>query len=254
MFQYQARAERYEISQALLDCKMAEGSSVSDHVIELHGYVQRLEALGVPFPAKLGTDRILKSLPPSFTSFVMNFNIHGMNKTMAKLFTMLKVAEKDIQKDTNHVMMVKKTTHFKKQRSEPKNMGASKGVGPSHAPKKPKNPKAGPNADVDCFFCKEKGHWKMNYPKYLAEKLKKIGTSSLSIFDIHVIHVLLSGPQSNYWLFGTGSVANICNLIQELWKPRMLEKNEVTMCIENGARVLVVPVGIMPLHIPSGLN
>ena len=28
MFQQQARAERYEISQALLDCKMAEGSSV----------------------------------------------------------------------------------------------------------------------------------------------------------------------------------------------------------------------------------
>jgi hypothetical protein len=48
MFQQQARAERYEISQALLDCKMAEGSSVSAHVIKLHGYVQRLEALGVP--------------------------------------------------------------------------------------------------------------------------------------------------------------------------------------------------------------
>ena len=114
MFQQQARAERYEISQALLDCKMAEGSSVSAHVIKLHGYVQRLEALGVPIPVELGTDLVLKSLPPSFAGFVMNYNMHGMNKTLAELFAMLKVAEKDIQKDANHVLMVKKTTHFKK--------------------------------------------------------------------------------------------------------------------------------------------
>jgi hypothetical protein len=223
---------------------MAEGSSGSDHVIELHGYVQRLEALGVPFPAKLGTDRILKSLPPSFTSFVMNFNIHGMNKTMAKLFTMLKVAEKDIQKDTNHVMMVKKTTHFKKQRSEPKNMGASKGVGPSHAPKKPKNPKAGPNADVDCFFCKEKGHWKRNCPKYLVEN-KKVGNSSSGICDIHVIDVFLMGPKSNSWVFDIRLVANNCNTMQEVRKSKMLKKNKVTMRIRNGASIAVIAVGVV---------
>ena len=87
-------------------------------------YVQRLEALGIPFPSELGTDIILKSLPPSYAGFVMNFNMHGMNKTLAELFAMLKVAEKDIQKDTNHVMMVKKTTHFKKQRAGQKKKGS----------------------------------------------------------------------------------------------------------------------------------
>jgi hypothetical protein len=96
LFQQQARAERYEISQALIDCKMAEGSSFSDHVIKLQGYIQRLEALGIPFPADFGTDMILKSLPSSFVGFVINNNMHGMNKTLAKLFAMLKVAEKDI--------------------------------------------------------------------------------------------------------------------------------------------------------------
>ena len=96
MFEQHARAERFEVSQALLDCKMAEGSSVSTHVIKLHGYIQRLESLGVPFPLELGTDLILKSLPPSYAGFVMNFNMHGMNKSLGDLFAMLKVAEKDI--------------------------------------------------------------------------------------------------------------------------------------------------------------
>lgn len=98
MFQQQSRAEIYEISQALLDCKMAEDSLVNAHVIKLQRYIQRLEALGVPFPEELGTDIILKLLPPSFIVSVMNFNMHNMNKSPGELFTMLNVIDKDIQK------------------------------------------------------------------------------------------------------------------------------------------------------------
>ena len=93
---------------------MAQGSSISAHVIKLHVYVQRLESLGVPFPKEFGTDLILNSLPPSIDGFVMNFNMQGMNKSLTDLLAMLKVTEKDIQKNTNHVMMVKKTTQFNK--------------------------------------------------------------------------------------------------------------------------------------------
>jgi hypothetical protein len=89
---------------------VAEGSSVSAHVIKLQGYIERLEALGVPFPADFGTDMILNSLPPRFAEFVMNYYMHVMNKTLTELFTMLKVAEKDIQKNTNNMLLVKHST------------------------------------------------------------------------------------------------------------------------------------------------
>jgi hypothetical protein len=84
----------------------------SAHVIKLQGYIQKLETLGVPFPAHFGTDMILKSLPPSFVGYVMNYNMHGMNKSLAELFAMLKVAEKDIQKNTNNVLVVRHGTRF----------------------------------------------------------------------------------------------------------------------------------------------
>jgi hypothetical protein len=155
LLQQQARDERYEILQALIDCKMAEGSSISAHVIKLQGYIQRLEALGVPFPVDFGTDMILKSLPPSFTGFVMNYNMHGMNKTLVELFAMLKVADKDIQKSTNNVLLVKHSTQFKKK-SGSKKKGKSKGTGSSCMPKKDR---LGSKADAECFFCKEKGQW-----------------------------------------------------------------------------------------------
>src|SRR3954451_12434491 len=41
LYMKQARTERYEITNQLWKCKMTEGSSKSEHVIKLVGYVQR---------------------------------------------------------------------------------------------------------------------------------------------------------------------------------------------------------------------
>jgi hypothetical protein len=43
MFQTQARAERYEISEKFFTCKMEEHNSVSEHAIKMLGYTQHLE-------------------------------------------------------------------------------------------------------------------------------------------------------------------------------------------------------------------
>ena len=85
--------------------------------------------------------------------------------------------------------------------------------------------------------------------------LKKTGgsTTSSRISDIHVIDVYLTGPKSNSSVFDTGSVANICNTMQELWNPRQLSKNEMRMRVGNETSVAVIAVGMMPLHLSSGL-
>ena len=44
----------------------------------------------------------------------MNYNMQGMNKTIPKLFAMLKAAEVEIKKE-HQVLMVNKTTSFKKK-------------------------------------------------------------------------------------------------------------------------------------------
>ena len=75
MFQTQARAERYEISDKFFTHKMEEGSSVSEHAIMMTGYIQRLDELECKIPEDLKMDRVLQSLPPSFNGFVMNFNM-----------------------------------------------------------------------------------------------------------------------------------------------------------------------------------
>ena len=61
-------------------------------------------------------------------------------------------------------MMVKKTTQFKKKKSG----GNSKKRAKEHRAKKGKAPKQGPALDAECFFYKEKGHWKRNCPQVLS--------------------------------------------------------------------------------------
>ena len=93
---------------------MEENSSASEHILRMSGYRHHLTQLGVNLPDDSVIDRILQSLPPSYKSFVMNYNIQGMNKTIPELFAMLKVAEVEIKKE-HQVLMVNKTTSFKKK-------------------------------------------------------------------------------------------------------------------------------------------
>src|ERR1043165_2733020 len=113
VFAPQARAERYEASEAFFSAKMDEHSSLSEHMVKMSGYVQCLNALECQIPDELAVDRVLQSLPPSYKGFVLNYNMKGMTKTPSELFAMLKSAEVEIKKE-HAFFIVNKTTDLKK--------------------------------------------------------------------------------------------------------------------------------------------
>ncbi|KAK1609635.1 hypothetical protein QYE76_033308 [Lolium multiflorum] len=165
IFETHAAVESYEASKQFFGCMMEEGSSVSEHVFAMSGHARKLSDLGIMIPNQLGIHRVLQSLPPSYKNFVMNYNMQNMNKELPELFSMLKSAEVEIQKE-HQVLMVNKTTSFKKQ-GKPKKGNFKKGGKKAAAP--PEKPKGGPKPDTDCYYCNGKGHWKRNFPKYLAD-------------------------------------------------------------------------------------
>jgi hypothetical protein len=71
-------------------------------------YIETLTKLGCKVKDDLTTDVILQSLPVSYESFIMNFHMNDMEKTVAELHGMLKIAEDSIKKNPNHVMMLQK--------------------------------------------------------------------------------------------------------------------------------------------------
>src|SRR3954470_22848170 len=132
---------------------MEENSSVSKHILKMSGYNNHLIQLGVNLPDDCVIDRILQSLPPSYKSFVMNYNMHGMDKTIPELFAMLKTAEVEIKKE-HQALMVNKTTSFKKGKGKKGNFKKNG----KQVVAQVKKPKSGPKPKTECFYCKGTSH------------------------------------------------------------------------------------------------
>ena len=136
----------------------------------------------------------------------MNYSMQGMTKTIPKLFVMLKSMKVEIKKE-HQVLMVDKTTSFKRKDKGKKGNFKKNG---KQVAAQVKKTKSGPKPETKCFYCKGTGHWKRNYPNYLVDK--KDGKVNKGIFYIHVVDVYLTSERSSPWVFDTSSVAMISNL------------------------------------------
>src|SRR5215216_3737912 len=96
----------------------------------------------------------------------MNYNMQGMTKTISELFVMLKSMKVEIKKE-HQLLMVNNTTNFKEKGKVKKGNFKKNGKQVATPVKKPK---ARPKPEIECFYCEGNGHWKRNYPKYLADK------------------------------------------------------------------------------------
>ena len=168
--------------------------------------------------------------------------MHGMDKKLTELHGMLKVAEQDIKKGTHQVLMVQNTAKFKKSWSKKKAManGTDKAISAAA-------PKSGLDSGTVCFHYKETGHWKRNCSKWLAEHGKKAesATSGKGTLVAYVIDIYLADTPSSSWVFDTGSVVHICNLMQGLVRTRRVAQGEIDIRVGNNARVAALEVGTM---------
>src|SRR5665213_3586830 len=98
MFQEQERIERFNTLKELVNCKMPNGSSVSTHVLKVQALIDRLEKLGEKVSLIMQQDLILCALPPIFSTFVTNYHMHSINKSIPELHEMLKKFESEMLK------------------------------------------------------------------------------------------------------------------------------------------------------------
>nr|GEY90196.1 zinc finger, CCHC-type [Tanacetum cinerariifolium] len=155
----------------------------------MKGYIDNLERLGQPVGQNLAVSLILVSLNKNFDSFVQNYNMHGMGKTVNELHAMLKLHEETLpKKDANpalHAIRAGRVQRNHKNKSHKAGKGShGKGKGKmgnasnnasfASKPKTPPPPKKdNPAKDAICHQCGEVGHWRRNCLVYLAELIEK---------------------------------------------------------------------------------
>ncbi|GJR53548.1 zinc finger, CCHC-type containing protein [Tanacetum coccineum] len=211
---------------------------------------------------------ILVGLSKEYDSFVQNYNMHSIGKTVNELHAMLKLHEETLPKKVVapalHAIRAGKVQKNKNKKPSKAAKGVQgKGKGrkayanaePSYAPK-PKNPpppkKDNPAKETICHHCDEVGHWRRNCPTYLTELLKKKqlsqGASTSGIFTIE----LYSFPSTS-WVYDTGCGTYICNTTQGLRGSKKLNPGALSLYIGNGQRAAVEAIGNYHLCLPSGL-
>nr|GEY14226.1 hypothetical protein [Tanacetum cinerariifolium] len=208
--------------------KQEEGQSVSSYVLKMKGYINNLKRLGHPVTLGLGVSLILISLRKEFDGFVQNYNMHILEKTSNELHAMLKLHEQTLPKNNApalHAIRAGKVQKVNKHKNSQPQMaarGQNHGKGENtlvYAPK-PKIPlppkREDPTKDSICHECGETGHWKRNYPQYLAELLKKKNNAASGAGGLGIFIIELNTILNRSWIYDTGCGTHICNTTQEI--------------------------------------
>ena len=93
MFGDQNRAVRQEAMRPLLNSKMAEGTPVQDHVLNMIAHLNELEILGAEIDGETHVDIMLMSLPESFKNLCLNYTMSKWSYSLAELLKELQAAE-----------------------------------------------------------------------------------------------------------------------------------------------------------------
>nr|XP_043639354.1 uncharacterized protein LOC122610428 [Erigeron canadensis] len=147
LYEKQAGVELFDNVVELHDMKLESRKPVSSHVLKMKSIFDKMESMEYAYHKDVKVGMIFKSLPNEFESFVQNYNMHSMKKSVNELHAMLIEFEKKIPKKANdsNVLMIKGGRIQKAKRSR-RARGKADGNGKGKQVANPSQPKKTPPA------------------------------------------------------------------------------------------------------------
>ncbi|CAA0830902.1 Unknown protein, partial [Striga hermonthica] len=163
LFGHQSRAARQEPICALMTTRMAVGTPVREHALEIMALFNELEVMKGFIDEKTQVDILLQSLPKSFYQFRLNHNMHKMHMALPELLAELQSLEA-LFTQAPHVLVAEQAGPSRphKGKKRKKSTGKAK-VQDAPVVLRP-TPRAVAKKPKGRFHkCNKSGHWKVDY-------------------------------------------------------------------------------------------
>jgi len=227
----------------LTTMKFDGSRTMQEHIIEMTNIAARLKSLGLTVEDSFLVQFILNSLPSEYGPFQINYNTIKDKWNVNELASRLVQEEGRLKNQMNHsVSFVSnkagkekkgKSNHFKKKKAPARNE--------QHKEKKELK-------DIQCHFCKKKGHYQGDCPKRIAWFEKKGNYLSFVCFESNLVEV----PINTWWL-DTGATTHVSNNMQGFLMIRTINPNEDRfLFMENGMKSSIEGIGTYRLILESG--
>ena len=89
MYGAQIRPAMYDLGKGLFRATMTHGTPVSSHVIQMIDMIERLEKYRIYHHSCIQQYLILQSLPDTFSQFIVNYHMNGLDTTPPQLLNMI---------------------------------------------------------------------------------------------------------------------------------------------------------------------
>ena len=115
-------------------------------------------------------DMILETLPTSYNQFKLNYNMNKLDMDLTELMQELQDAQ-SIMKSKNYVHFVQASSSGSNLKGNKSKRKQIKGKGKRKVDQTLQSTGVKPKGK--CFKCRQKGHWKNDRPKFMANNQKR---------------------------------------------------------------------------------
>ncbi|KAB2605750.1 hypothetical protein D8674_005467 [Pyrus ussuriensis x Pyrus communis] len=264
-FQESVKAEVSQYMSLLTTYKMEGTGSIRDHIMKMTDAAERLNTMDINIGEKQLVFMILQALPNKHSQLKISYNTQDKNWDVDQLIAQCVQGEarqkqergKEIE-DINFMQIANKKKLFNNRGS----FGSGKNSKPFKnsnkfsnsakvvdSPRKSNKFKAKPKdvSKLKCFWCKTKGHLKVNckiFKDYVKSKEKE---QVLVCVESNLCEV----PVDSWW-FDTGCSVHITNSLKGFQKQKEIGDTLYNVYVGEGTRVTVHSIGIVNLKLTSG--
>ncbi|KAB2611500.1 hypothetical protein D8674_019532 [Pyrus ussuriensis x Pyrus communis] len=244
-------SEKAEVSQymsVLTQYKIEGTGSIRDHIMKMSDAAEKLNSMDINIGEKQLVFMILQALPTKYNQLKVSYNTQDKNWGIDELIAQC-VQEETRQKqekgkeieEANYVQSGREKRAF--------NNGSSSGPGKNSKFTKNSNKFNIPKdvSKLKCFWCKTKGHLKVNceiFKDYVRSKEKE---QVLVCIESNLCEV----PVDSWW-FDTGCSVHITSSLNGFQKQKEVDDTLYNVYVGEGTRVAVHSIGIVNLKLTSG--